>query len=149
MFLLILWVFDIMFPISFYKHECKKKNNQLFKKNHMILKKNPLDKWNDFFSLPLPFLPLSILLKEVNIVNYRFLIYSNIYLHCQLQWWIHLAFKYYEREIYIYMLHDTRYLTEYKKDTIYIDMKIKLSIKIISNVEKERKLFIFDFQRIW
>lgn len=44
------------------------------------------------------------------------------------------------------MLHDTRYLTEYKKKyTIYIDMKIKLSIKIISNVEKERKLFIFDF----
>lgn len=46
------------------------------------------------------------------------------------------------------MLHDTRYLTEYKKDTIYIDMKIKLSIKIINNVEKERKLFSFDFQRI-
>lgn len=99
--MLILWVFDIMFPISFYKHECKKKQH----------------KWNDFFSLPLPFLPLSILLKEVNIVNYRFLIYSNIYLHCQLQW-IHLAFKYYERERD--MLHDTRYLTEYKKNTRFI-----------------------------
>lgn len=145
--MLLLWVFDIMFPISFYKHEWKK-NNQLFKKNHMILKKTLLISGIIFFSLPLPFIPLSILLKEVNIVNYRFLIYSNIYLHCQLQWWIHLAFKYYERERD--MLHDTRYLTEYKKKyTIYIDMKIKLSIKIISNVEKERKLFIFDFQRIW
>lgn len=49
LFLLILWVFDIMFPISFYKHECKKKNNQLFKKNHMILKKTHLISGMIFF----------------------------------------------------------------------------------------------------